>query len=427
MKYYEDYLRHAGFAVHYINCINIKKTEDIACFLKSFLVKKVNNKITIDRVYVYDPVDNWLEKKLQKVFVNQIQFITTPMFINKMEENILFFKTQKRPFMKTFYEWQRKRLHILMDVQGKPEGGVYSFDAENRKKLPKGYVPKNQLSFPCNTYTEEAYEYVQKNFSQNYGTHKKCMYAVTHADAKDALRYFIKHHLEAFGPYEDAISSTYAHIHHSVLSPYLNVGLLTPEEVVHEILIAYKKKNIPIQSAEGYIRQIIGWREFIRAMYVLHGSTMRTKNFWHHTKKMQEKWWEGKTGLQPVDVSIGRVLETAYNHHIERLMVLGNAMLLSELDPHDVYEWFMTMYIDAYDWVMVPNVYGMSQFADGGIFATKPYISGSNYIIKMSDYKKGEWSQKFDTLFWCFVEKHESFFKKNPRFATLLAMRKKKV
>jgi deoxyribodipyrimidine photolyase-related protein len=160
-------------------------------------------------------------------------------------------------------------------------------------------------------------------------------------------------------------------------------------------------------------------------MYILHGTRMRMGNFFNHTNKLPKSWWHGTTGIPPVDTTIRRALTTAYSHHIERLMVAGGRMVLDEVDPNDAYRWFMEMYIDAYDWVMVPNVYGMSQFADGGIFATKPYISGSNYIIKMSDYKKGDWSIEWDALFWKFLHKHRDFFMKNPRMRMLLAAKKK--
>jgi deoxyribodipyrimidine photolyase-related protein len=171
---------------------------------------------------------------------------------------------------------------------------------------------------------------------------------------------------------------------------------------------------------EGFIRQIVGWREFIRAVYELKGTEERTKNFWGFTRKIPESFWKGETGILPIDLTIKKVLETGYCHHIERLMVLGNFMLLCEFDPEEVYRWFMELFVDAFDWVMVPNVYGMSQFADGGIMSTKPYISGSNYLMKMSDYPKGEWQAVWDGLFWHFMDKQRAFFLKNPRLGMLV-------
>ena len=180
-----------------------------------------------------------------------------------------------------------------------------------------------------------------------------------------------------------------------------------------------EKANIPVNSLEGFVRQILGWREYIRAVYEAKGVEERTRNYWQHTRKIPISFWAGKTGIAPVDDAIRGLLNTGYNHHIERLMILGNFMLLCEFDPDEVYRWFMTMYIDSYDWVMVPNVYGMSQYADGGLMSTKPYISGSNYILKMSNYQKGEWSEIWDGLFWRFIHKHYESFSKNPRMSMM--------
>jgi deoxyribodipyrimidine photolyase-related protein len=206
-----------------------------------------------------------------------------------------------------------------------------------------------------------------------------------------------------------------------VLTPYLNIGLLTPKQVVNKVMAAYQQHSIPLNSVEGFIRQIIGWREFIRGVYEAAGTKQRTTNYWKFTRKIPASFYEGTTGIAPVDDTIKKLLATGYSHHIERLMVLSNFMLLCEFDPDEVYRWFMELYIDAYDWVMVPNVYGMGQFADGGLMCTKPYISGSNYIFKMSDYKKGApWAATWDALFWRFMHVHRSFFLQNPRLGMLI-------
>jgi deoxyribodipyrimidine photolyase-related protein len=186
------------------------------------------------------------------------------------------------------------------------------------------------------------------------------------------------------------------------------------------LLIIPKKNEIPLNSVEGFIRQIIGWREFIRAVYELKGIEQRTKNYWNFKRKIPVSFWKGETGIEPLDITIKKVIDTGYCHHIERLMVIGNFMVLCEFDPDEVYRWFMELFIDAYDWVMVPNVYGMSQFADGGLMSTKPYISGSNYLMKMSNYKKGDWQLIWDGLFWRFMDKHRDFFLSNPRLGMLI-------
>jgi deoxyribodipyrimidine photolyase-related protein len=225
-----------------------------------------------------------------------------------------------------------------------------------------------------------------------------------------------------FGVYEDAIVADNSILHHSVLTPMLNVGLITPKEIIEACLVYAEENDVPLNSTEGFVRQIIGWREFIRGMYEARGSEERTTNFWKFKKKIPASFYDGTTGIPPIDQTIKKVLKTGYCNHIERLMVLGNFMMLCEFDPDEVYRWFMELFIDSYDWVMVTNVYGMSQFADGGLMATKPYISGSNYLMKMSDYKKGEWQTVWDGLFWRFMDTHRDFFLSNPRLGMLVHM-----
>ena len=191
-------------------------------------------------------------------------------------------------------------------------------------------------------------------------------------------------------------------------------------EIVEKTLAFGLSNNIPLNSLEGFIRQVVGWREFIRGVYMAKGREERTRNFWGFHKKIPASFYDGTTGIFPVDETIKKVLKTGYCHHIERLMVLGNFMLLCEFDPNEVYQWFMELFIDSYDWVMVPNVYGMSQFADGGMMSTKPYISGSNYLMKMGDYPKGNWQEIWDALFWRFLDVHRDFFLKNPRLGMLV-------
>ncbi len=209
-------------------------------------------------------------------------------------------------------------------------------------------------------------------------------------------------------------------LHHSLLSPLINAGLLSPQQVIEETLAESDALAIPLASLEGFLRQVMGWREFIRIVYEREGSRQRTKNYWNHTRKIPPAFYTGETGILPVDTVIRRVLETGYCHHIERLMVLGNFMLLCEFDPDEVFRWFMELFIDSYDWVMVPNVYGMTQFADGGLMTTKPYISGSNYLLKMGDWEKGPWQETWDGLFWRFMHLHRDFFTQNPRLGMLV-------
>jgi len=201
----------------------------------------------------------------------------------------------------------------------------------------------------------------------------------------------------------------------------MNSGLISPKFIVAKTIEFYHSENIRLNSCEGFIRQIIGWREFIRGVYICKGVEERTKNFWGFKRKIPASFYNGTTGIDPVDDTIKKINHTAYANHIERLMIVGNFMLLCEFDPDEVYRWFMELFIDSYDWVMVPNVYGMSQFADGGLMSTKPYISSSNYILKMSNYKKGDWCKVWDALFWNFMDNQREFFLKNPRMRMLIS------
>lgn len=202
----------------------------------------------------------------------------------------------------------------------------------------------------------------------------------------------------------------------------LNNGLILPDELVETLIEKAGKKKILIASVEGYVRQVIGWREFVKGIYDNFERKMEEGNFWKHNNKLTQAWYEGSTGIPPLDDSIQKAKTYGYTHHIERLMVLSNMMLLCEIHPKEVHRWFMEMFVDSADWVMAANVYGMGQMSEGGIFATKPYICGSNYILKMSDYKKGDWCDVMDGLYWRFVDKNRSFFAKNPRMSMMVKM-----
>jgi len=265
---------------------------------------------------------------------------------------------------------------------------------------------------------EEAKRYVAKNFPDAFGCVDRFCYPVTHEQAAAWLEAFVDERLASFGDYEDAISQKETFVFHSVLTPMLNIGLVTPKQIID--LVIAKREQVALNSLEGFLRQVIGWREFIRLVYIHAGSRQRTTNAWNLKQPLPASFYTGTTGIVPFDQSIKRTLEHAYCHHIERLMVLGNFMLLCDIHPNQVYRWFMELFIDAYDWVMVPNVYGMSQHADGGLMTTKPYISGSSYVLKMSDYAKGDWCEVWDALYWRFIDRERDFFSSNPRMRVMV-------
>ena len=424
MKYYTQLLTQKGYHCHYINAKDPNAT--IATLVSALKSKGVQ------KIKLYDPCDYLLDQQIKKAgkqYSIEIVYTPSPNFLNNQPESEVLLGNKKTFFQTSFYTEQRKQRNILIEPDGSPIGGQWSFDAENRKKIPKNTRIPGIHFFDTNEYIEEAKQYVKVNFKNNPGqsdapfnTGKKDVYyPVTHADAKNAMNLFIAEKLDQFGIYEDAMVVAEKTLFHSVLSPLINVGLIQPADFLNALLEAYQKGNAPINSIEGIIRQIIGWREFVQLTYRKIGSQQRTKNFWGFTKKMPPSFYDGTTGIAPIDISIKKLLESGYNHHIERLMVLGNFMLLCEIAPDAVYQWFMEMYIDAYDWVMVPNVYGMSQFADGGMITTKPYICGSNYLMKMGDFPKGEWQAIWDGLFWRFLSKQRVVFAKNPRWAMLLS------
>jgi len=415
MQSYAEALRSESLKVSYIQYQKEKRT------LESHLEDLATE--GIKKVIHCELIDHSLEKRLkqavERLNIKQ-ESLASPCFINVTKENQSWHSGKKKWAMSEFYRWQRLRLNILIE-DDKPSGGQWSFDEENRKKLPKNNVPHLPvLSQPeSSTISQAAMDSINTEFPDNPGTLKALHFPINHTEAVSWLEEFCNERLENFGIYEDAIVEDQNWLYHSALTPMLNIGLLTPNQVIAAVLQASKKHNIPINSTEGFVRQVIGWREFMRATYDDLGVTMRNRNHWQHHRKMPRSFYDGNTGILPVDNAIQRILDTGYCHHIERLMVLGGFMFLCEISPDEVYQWFMEMFVDSYDWVMVPNVYSMSQHADGGLITTKPYFSGSNYIIKMSHYKKGEWSEIWDALFWRWILKNKANLAGNYRWAMM--------
>jgi deoxyribodipyrimidine photolyase-related protein len=382
MKFYENYLFQNGIDVEYY--------ED-----ESYLETYKNQEI-----FIYELFDNYLERKVYKNFSN-ITTIKNPNFINPNDSN---------KFMHKFYINRRKELNIFME-NGKPLNGKYSFDEDNRKKLPKDIKIPPTLAYE-NEYVKEARSYCKK--FKSVGICDNFYYPSSFDEASLQLDYFIREKFENFGSYQDAITKDLKEIFlfHSNISSSLNIGLINLNNLIERVVNA----NAPYNAKEGFIRQIIGWREFMLKIYQDDGVKLRNSNFFEFKNKIPSKILKAQSGLTPLDDCIKKLNNSSYNHHIERLMILGNLFLLLEIKPNSVYEFFMKYYIDAYDWVMIGNVYGMSGFSDGGSITTKPYIASSNYILKMSDYKKSEpWCEIVDALYWRFLYKYSPKFEKNPR------------
>jgi len=374
----------------------------------------------ITELIVFEIEDKEFEARIEAFAEQQnlaLTILPSPMFLLDREEFLAFNGKSKVLRMGNFYKEVRKKLNLLMDDKQKPLGGKWSFDEDNRKKIPKGLPLPERYKPRESKYVESLKVTIASKFADHPGQMDDVWMPLTRTDALETIDYFLKVKFENFGIYEDAILQNDTFMFHSALSPSLNMGLITPNDIIDKVLEFTAEYDVPLNSVEGFLRQIIGWREFIRGVYQHHGETQLQSNFFNFSGSLKDSWYSGDTGIPPLDDAINFSDRYGYTHHINRLMVISNLMTLCEVHPKNVYRWFMEMYVDSSEWVMTPNVFGMGTFADGGIFATKPYICGSNYILKMSDYKKGDWCNTVDGLYWHFVSRHMGVLKNNPRLS----------
>ena len=380
--------------------------------------KSFYSSINKDTTVYLNPIDHKLEAKYKKVLskatmIDNLNFLLTP---KEIEDNKNIFNTKGKYSHDLFYKFQRERLDILIKNK-KPVGGKWSFDTENRNALPKGITIPKVPKVKKDKYYKEAITYVEKHFPKNYGSTDEWNFPIDTKASINWLKDFIKKRLPKFGPYEDAVSTDNPFLFHSDLSPMMNIGIL-PDIVVVKMTNDYyeeHKSSIPIASYEGFIRQVIGWRNYVYSVYMLEPK-MYDLNFLKHKNELNEKYWLGTTEIKPIDSIIKNIVKYCYCHHIERLMYLGNWFLINQVDPKEVHRIFMEWTIDAYDWVMVPNVMGMSQYADGGKMMTRLYFSSSNYIDKMSNFKRSkdeEWWKIWDAIYYSFIHKHYDMLKNN--------------
>ena len=416
MKIYESYLRDNGLDVEYINFKDMDKIPEI-----------ITN---VENIIYYDTVDHLLEKKIANLCVgknitklhNQ-GFICSEIDINEYVGKHAHLK--RKFFHNDFYRWQRERLNILMDEKGGYLGGKLSFDKDNRHTFPK--IDLEYPKYHSTAYhplIDEAKEYIKTNFPNYLGNLDEWHHiSFDFNTAKQKLKDFLKNRLQHFGKWEDIMDDSNPFIYHSLLSSSLNIGIITPEFIVSESITHYEAyyDSIGINDIEGFIRQIIGWREYYRMVYIQRYDDLVGVNYLNHTNTLSEGWYTAQTGIEPLDKNIQIAFKYGYLHHIIRLMLVGQFMLLCEIDPNEIYRWFMEFAIDSYDWVMVPNVYGMLGFNDGGETTTKPYISSSNYILKMSNYKKdGIWDTTWRALYYNFIFKHKDLIRKNARTGRMI-------
>ena len=444
MKYYFDYLILNG-----INCQYVDLTKNWIDVVKKYYLNNI--------LHFYDPVDRKIEKMINKNF-DSYEIINTPRFILSTEELEQYNGALRQT---SFYSWIRKIKNILMEKnnQNKPIGGKLTYDNENRKTPYKG-VENDIKKFGIkdinsnkdnkdNKYITKAVLYVRKMFTNSdfiISSGKKLKdinniddtgtvlkFPINHKDTLQRLKYFIKNTIFKFGTYQDIIldDENTSFVFHSAQSPMLNIGLICPEEIVN-IVIKYYEKLSPkgklekINSIEGFIRQILGWREFSRYMYEKHSNMYLNKNYFNATKKLGKEWYIENYNIPnipniPIDLCIKKAFKFGYLHHIERLMIVANYMMLTGIHPKEIYKWFYSFAIDSYDWVMEYNIFCMATYSDGGQFTSKPYISSSKYVLKMSNYKNDNiWTHNWDSLFWKFMKKHKNKIKKIGRLSMLL-------
>jgi deoxyribodipyrimidine photolyase-related protein len=424
MRHFAEELREQGYTVDYVKLDDPANTQSFTGEVQRALARH-----KAQELYVTEPsewrvaqiVRNWPDQLKAQVFIRpDDRFFATP------EEFQNWAHGRKQLRMEFFYRDMRRKSGLLMNGE-EPEGGEWNYDHDNRKKIPAGHpLPKRQHFAPDNI-TQDVITLVNQRFATHFGDAEPFKWAVTRADALKALDHFIKVCLMNFGDYQDAMKTGEDFLHHAVISPYLNFGLLTPREVCVAAENAYRQNLAPLNAVEGFIRQILGWREYVRGIYWLKMPDYENTNFLNATRPLPWLYWSGDTKMNCMRECIRNTKENAYAHHIQRLMVTGNFALLAGIAPKEIEEWYLIVYADALDWVELPNVHGMVMFADGGLLGSKPYAASGAYINRMSDYckgcaydpaiKLGPKACPFNYLYWNFMIENQTKLAKNPRMA----------
>lgn len=415
MRHFAEELRQAGWRVDY------REEESFIAGLSGHLKETHSRKLGMMEAA------EWQSRRMQHSLRKQLN-----IEVNLVPNNLFLceqFRSEEKPakrlILEMFYRAMRKHFGVLLTPKGDPVGGVWNFDRDNRKPYRSKNLPSPPVRFQPDEITEAVIEKVERTATKNIGSTQGFAMAVTRKQAIASLEDFILHRLRDFGAYEDAMSENEAILFHSLLSPLLNIGLLEPMEVIRRAEETYHAGQAPINSVEGFIRQILGWREYVYWRYHRMMPGFHERNYWQAEKRLPDFFWTAQTEMNCLRRVIGRVLETGYSHHIERLMVLCNFALLAGINPKEVNDWFLECYIDAYDWVVTPNVIGMGLCADGGVVGTKPYVASAAYIHKMSDYCKGcRYDHKsrtgddacpYNLLYWNFLLRFEAQLRSNPR------------
>lgn len=411
-RYAEEVLWPLGIAVDYVDLDVFQKANDVFERVKKH-----------DHVYVFDPVDDVLTKRLLQARRDRgdtmaIEFLTSPNFYLKEQEIREYLAEKHQHVFDEFYQWQRERFNVLIGADYRPIGGKWMFEPSTRQPLPKGTALPSFEVFGDNKWVREAIEYVNKHFPEHPGT-TDFVWPTNHVEAATWLHNFLYGRLDSFATYHDSLDGQAAWGYHSAISPCLNIGLLSPQQVIEATMERHARKPVPLESLEMFIRQIIGWREFIRGEYRINGLVMRGSNPLKAQRKMTPAWYSGTLGIPPFDDVVRKLQARAYVHQPERFTVAANLMLLCEIHPDDMQRWFSELCIDAQDWAVLPQVYLANQFIANGELGGMP-ISASNYLLQVSNYERGEWTNIWDGLFWRFVEKHRAMLSHNPKLRVMV-------
>ena len=422
MRHFATELREQGFTVEYFDYIH-HRTDSFTDALQLAVAKHDISSVIITEPgewRVLREVDRWPQEANVSLTIRP-----DDRFFAPLSAFADFAEGRKELRMEYFYRGLRRDTGILMEPDGNPVGGQWNFDHDNRKRLPDDVTPPAPKSFSPNDLTQKLLATVTDDFPDAIGTVDTFGWAVTRQDAQEALDHFITHRLPKFGDYQDAMTVKSPTVYHSLISPYINVGLLLPDEVCRAAEQAYYDGMAPLNAVEGFIRQILGWREYVRGLYWFMGPDYGKDNYFKAERPLPDFFWTGDVPMNCLHQAIGETLENAYGHHIQRLMVIGNFALLTGLDPKEVCDWYLGVYIDAFEWVELPNTFGMALYADGGVMASKPYAASGKYIDRMSDYcaecqfsprkNTGPDACPFNALYWHFLDRNADKLGKNPR------------
>ncbi len=417
MRHFSQDLIRLGWKVRYIRLDDPENTGSLVGE-----IKRARRELNLFTAIVTEPG----EYRLVEAFTDcaGLEVIPDDRFIASHHEFQQWAEGRKQLRMEYFYREMRRKTGLLMSGTD-PEGGKWNYDIENRKPAKTDTSIPRPLQFASDQITEEVLQLVESQFSHHFGALRPFWFAVNREGALDVLENFVQIVLPQFGDYQDAMLSDEPFMYHSVLSQYLNIGFLSPLEICRRVEQAYYEGGAPLNAVEGYIRQIIGWREYIRGIYWLQMPGYTEENYLDAHRSLPDFYWTGETDMACMSKVISQTHDEAYAHHIQRLMITGNFALLAGIDPFEVHEWYLAVYSDAYEWVEAPNVIGMSQFADGGLMASKPYAASGNYINKMSNYcgacrydvkkKTGPDACPFNPLYWDFLVRNGDKLRRNHR------------